>query len=115
MKMKRYFAADSRQALRDLRDDQGPDAVILSNRRVQGGVEIIAALDYEDAMTNSSLGNPEKLSAQPSATRPSQNGDVERAGHAINNLEDGKFSDTQFSTSAPSHFNDGSLKKAGRR
>ena len=59
--MKRYFATDSRQALRELRDDQGPDAVILSNRRVNGGVEIIAALDYEDAMVNTSLGNPEEL------------------------------------------------------
>jgi flagellar biosynthesis protein FlhF len=58
MKMKRYFAADSRQALREVREEQGPDAVILSNRRVQGGVEIIAAMDYEDAMENASLGNP---------------------------------------------------------
>ncbi len=63
MKMKRYFAATSRQALRELRDEQGPDAVILSNRRVSGGVEIIAAMDYEDAMVNASLGNPEDLSA----------------------------------------------------
>ena len=68
MKMKRYFAADSRQALRELRDDQGPDAVILSNRRVSGGVEIIAALDYEDAMLSSSLGNPEDLSSMAPAT-----------------------------------------------
>lgn len=61
MKMKRYFAPDTRQALRALRDEQGPDAVILSNRRVNGGVEIIAAMDYEDAMVNSSLGNPSSL------------------------------------------------------
>lgn len=59
--MKRYFAPDSRQALRALRDEQGPDAVILSNRRVNGGVEIIAAMDYEDAMVNTSLGNPSAL------------------------------------------------------
>ena len=58
MKMKRYFAADARQALREVREEQGPDAVILSNRRVPGGVEIIAAMDYEDALVNASLGNP---------------------------------------------------------
>ena len=58
MKMKRYFAADVRQALREVREEQGPDAVILSNRCVQGGVEIIAAMDYEDALVNASLGNP---------------------------------------------------------
>ena len=56
--MKRYFAADARQALREVREQQGPDAVILSNRRVPGGVEIIAAVDYEDALENASLGNP---------------------------------------------------------
>lgn len=61
MKMKRYFAPDARQALRALREEQGPDAVILSNRRVNGGVEIITAMDYEDAMVNSSLGNPNAL------------------------------------------------------
>lgn len=67
MKMKRYFAADARQALREVREQQGPDAVILSNRRVPGGVEIIAAIDYEDALENASLGNP-----------------VDRAGAAVN-------------------------------
>ena len=36
MKMKRYFAPDMRQAIRKVREDQGPDAVILSNRRVNG-------------------------------------------------------------------------------
>lgn len=58
MKMKRYFATSAREAMRDLREEQGPDAVILSNRRVSGGVEIIAALDYEDSLVNKSLGNP---------------------------------------------------------
>lgn len=71
MKMKRYFAVDARHALRELRDDQGPDAVILSNRRVNGGVEIIAAMDYEDSMVDASLGNSKTLSdiaATPSST-----------------------------------------------
>ncbi len=61
MKMKRYFVADARAALRELREEQGPDAVILSNRKVAGGVEIIAALDYEDSLINASLGNPDIL------------------------------------------------------
>ncbi len=68
MKMKRYFAADARTALRELREDQGPDAVILSNRKVSGGVEIIAALDYEDALVNASLGNPVRLT-EPEQTQ----------------------------------------------
>ena len=42
-----------RTALRQVRDAQGPDAVILSSRRVAGGVEVVAAIDYdgEDAAT----------------------------------------------------------------
>lgn len=48
MKIKRYFAPDIRQAMRMVRDEQGPDAVILSNRRVEGGVEIVAALDFDE-------------------------------------------------------------------
>lgn len=50
MKIKRYFAPDMRQAIRKVREEQGPDAVILSNRRVNGGIEIIAALDYDDSL-----------------------------------------------------------------
>jgi flagellar biosynthesis protein FlhF len=47
MKMKQYRAPDMRQALRQVRDAQGPDAVILSSRRINGGVEIVAAVDYD--------------------------------------------------------------------
>lgn len=36
-----------RQALRQVREAQGPDAVILSSRRVAGGVEVVAAIDYD--------------------------------------------------------------------
>jgi flagellar biosynthesis protein FlhF len=47
MKMKHYRAPDMRQALRQVRDAQGPDAVILSTRRLNDGVEIVAAVDYD--------------------------------------------------------------------
>lgn len=48
MKIRRFFAPDIRQAMRMVREAQGPDAVILSNRRVEGGVEIVAAIDYDE-------------------------------------------------------------------
>lgn len=47
MKIKRYFAANMRTAMRMVRDEQGPDAVILSNRKVDGGIEVVAAIDYD--------------------------------------------------------------------
>lgn len=48
MKIKRFQAADVRQAIREVREVLGPDAVILSNTRVDGGVEIVAATDYDE-------------------------------------------------------------------
>jgi flagellar biosynthesis protein FlhF len=47
MKIKHYRAADMRQALRQVKEAQGPDAVILSSRRVSGGVEVVAAVDFD--------------------------------------------------------------------
>jgi flagellar biosynthesis protein FlhF len=48
MKMKQYRAPDMRQALRQVREAQGPDAVILSSRKIHGGVEVVAAVDYDE-------------------------------------------------------------------
>jgi len=50
MKVKRFFAPDMRQAIKMVRDEQGPDAVILSNRQVDGGIEIVAAVDYDESL-----------------------------------------------------------------
>jgi flagellar biosynthesis protein FlhF len=47
MQIKKYFAADMRQAMRAIREEQGPDAVILSNRTLADGVEISVAIDYD--------------------------------------------------------------------
>ncbi|MEW5889718.1 MAG: flagellar biosynthesis protein FlhF [Pseudomonadota bacterium] len=42
MNVRRYFAQSAREALRKLKEDLGADAVVLSNRSVEGGVEILA-------------------------------------------------------------------------
>jgi len=55
MKLKRYTAPDIRQAMAKVRDELGPDAVILSNRKIDDGIEIIAAMDYDDAIVNTPL------------------------------------------------------------
>jgi flagellar biosynthesis protein FlhF len=49
MKIKRYTADSMRAALAQVRAEQGPDAVILSSRRGQEGIEVIAAVDYDEA------------------------------------------------------------------
>ncbi|MEL0586817.1 MAG: flagellar biosynthesis protein FlhF [Candidatus Thiodiazotropha sp. (ex. Lucinoma kazani)] len=53
MKIRRFFASDMRQALRHVREALGADAVILSNKSVQGGVELVAAVDYDESAFNS--------------------------------------------------------------
>lgn len=47
MKVRRFTASSMQKALKTVRDEMGPDAVILSNHRVSGGVEIIVAQNYE--------------------------------------------------------------------
>lgn len=56
MKIKRYLDKDMRHVLRRIREDQGPDAVILSNRRVEDGIEVIAAIDYDEALVRHAIG-----------------------------------------------------------
>lgn len=50
MKIKRFFAPDMRQAIRNVRHELGPDAVILSNKKVKGGTEIVAAVDFDEGL-----------------------------------------------------------------
>lgn len=47
MRIQRFYAPNAREAMRKVRKEQGPDAVILSNTQVDGGVELIAAVDYD--------------------------------------------------------------------
>ena len=48
MKIKRFFAKDMRAALAQVKDTLGSDAVIMSNKKVTGGIEIVAAVDYDE-------------------------------------------------------------------
>lgn len=61
MKIKRFLAADIRTALQQVKEALGPEAVILSNRKTDDGVEIVAALDFDLETVSSS-----KQSAVPS-------------------------------------------------
>lgn len=67
MKVKRFFAPDMRQAIKMVRDEQGPDAVILSNRQVDGGIEIVAALDYDESLLESAAVTEQAPAAQEAA------------------------------------------------
>ncbi len=74
MKIKRFVAKDMRTAIRMVQDEQGPDSVILSNRRVGDNIEVVAATDYDESLvhqamrTDSALGGLERPMSSP-ATR----------------------------------------------
>ena len=55
MKIKRFFASDIRQAMRMVKEELGADAVIMSNRSVDGGVEIVAARDFDEQAIHENL------------------------------------------------------------
>ncbi len=69
MKINRFFAKDMRQAIQKVREALGPDAVILSNKAVEGGVELVAAIDYDEssvvAAAVDSSSQPEISKASP--------------------------------------------------
>src|ERR1700732_2083133 len=77
MKIKRYMAASMRAALAQVRTEQGPDAVILSSRRGEDGIEVIAAVDYDEALfaearQRSPAASPEPpIPAPPAPLQPS--------------------------------------------
>lgn len=51
MKIHRFFAATARDALAQVRDALGPEAIILSNRNLEHGVEILASYEIEYTST----------------------------------------------------------------
>lgn len=58
MKIKRFFAKDMRAALAQVKDTLGSDAVIMSNKKVNGGIEIVAAVDYDEPKAKASAAAP---------------------------------------------------------
>ena len=49
MKIKRYVAKDMRTALAQIKEELGADAVIMSNKKIPEGVELMAAQDNSNA------------------------------------------------------------------
>ncbi len=61
MNVRKFFASTTRQALREVRQGLGPDALILANRPVEGGVEILAVGESEmPSLAEPSASTPER-------------------------------------------------------
>jgi flagellar biosynthesis protein FlhF len=65
MNVKKFTAPTSREALRKVREALGPDAVILSNRAVDGIVEILALASDDVASIASPAADTEMAQAKP--------------------------------------------------
>ena len=61
MKIRRFFGKDMREALSQVKNELGSDAVIMSNRKVADGIELVAAYDKEPVA---------KLSVPPKPNAP---------------------------------------------
>ena len=71
MKMHRFTGLTSRDVLRKVRDQLGDDALILSNRAVPGGIEVIAASDtHLDALVDTHSTAPKAAQRRPSMPAP---------------------------------------------
>jgi flagellar biosynthesis protein FlhF len=72
LKIKRFFAKDMRTALLQVKGELGDDAVIMSNKKVAGGVEIVAAVDGEgsNGAANNYSSSPRHNSSRPTQSKP---------------------------------------------
>ncbi|QYF91995.1 flagellar biosynthesis protein FlhF [Massilia sp. PAMC28688] len=73
MNVKKFTAPTSREALRKVRDALGPDAVILSNRPVDGVVEILALANDDVASMAAPAHETEMAQPKPSLSLPPEN------------------------------------------
>ena len=70
MRIIRYKAPDTRQALRGIREQLGDDAVILSSKRTPEGVELTAAVDFDATrLENAAVSLAPEPAHKPAAAR----------------------------------------------
>ncbi len=74
MRLKLFRAAEMSQAMADIRTELGPDALILSSRRIPGGIEVTAATEAETPapVPAPAEGQPWRTSNQSAEQRPAR-------------------------------------------
>ncbi len=82
MKIKRFFAPDIRSAMKMVKEELGSDAVIMSNRSIDGGVEIVAARDFDEQAIHNKL-QKQPATEQTGAATQSAAGEPAKPLHVI--------------------------------
>ena len=92
MRIKRTFAPTMRDALQLVKQEQGPDAVIMGNKKVPGGVEILSAIDFDEAAVASmaAVAPAPRRELQAVATTAVHNNDVASDAWIGTILNDGR-------------------------
>jgi flagellar biosynthesis protein FlhF len=106
MQVKRFIAADMRRALEMVRQDLGPDAIILSSNRVPEGVELLTTLGSDSELAqlqNQPFGRLNSASAAPLLS------DGQFAGGLVKAMQ--PDARTPVLTKLPSHPNAGKSGK----
>ncbi|MGE8642157.1 MAG: flagellar biosynthesis protein FlhF, partial [Achromobacter sp.] len=82
MKISRFFGVNSREVMRQVRQVLGPDALIVSNRSVDGGVEVLATV--EGAFDDAASETPQREAAPyaPAPAAPVAPAAVPQTGYA---------------------------------
>jgi flagellar biosynthesis protein FlhF len=63
VKIRRFVAKDMRSALAQIKDELGADAVIMSNKKIPEGVELMAAIDYSQPLPDVASNNDKTQAA----------------------------------------------------
>jgi len=74
MNVRKFIAVNAREALRKVKETLGPDAIILSNRGVPGGVEIMAVAARDMAMIVPAADEPVRQNPPRTAAYPEEDG-----------------------------------------
>lgn len=89
MKLKKFTAPSTREALQKLRAELGEDAIILSTKQTAAGTEVLAASSHDlDKVTEKTTQNPtpsERIAQQVAAQRDALINPVQ-LGHPLQNL-----------------------------
>lgn len=80
MKIRRFVAKDMRTALTNIKEELGADAVIMSNKKIPEGVELMAAVDYHQSVpaAQSNSQNGEQVSTNQPARSEYLNSSADR-------------------------------------
>ena len=70
VQVKRYVGRTAREALAAVKAELGPDAVVLSNRAVDGGIEIVAMPSEQMGALSATVNQARQPALQPAPARP---------------------------------------------